>query len=648
MPADDFPDTRRPAYLPIRDYGLIGDCHGSALVGRDGSIDWCCLGRFDADPIFCRILDETRGGFISVAPTEPLFVSRSYVEDTNLLQTVFTTNGGDLVVTDFMPVGRKRGSGTHNYVDLQAPHWLVRQVEAQRGPVVVEVHYRPSMNFARHQLVLRQERRQIVADGGASLVHDAGRFILEDGTARASIKLDPNQRLTLIISGDAIDPESAFDRVDRYREITIAFWREWIAYCRYRGLYGQPVRRSLLVIKLLTYAPSGAIVAAPTTSLPEAIGGPRNWDYRYCWLRDSVFALYALGIAGYGGEARRFSEYLQRACAATAPDLRILYGIEVETDLRELSVDHLSGYADSRPVRIGNGAHEQRQLDVYGEVLDWALLYKALGGRLTTGQRAMVAALADYVAQHWSEPDQGLWEMRKKPAHHVYGKIMSWVALDRAIRLCGANEDWEREQHRILSEIHAKGGLGKYGHLVAAYRGRKTDASLLRAPLVGFPMNEQMIEATIAAVERELRSGDLVYRYRTDDGLHGQEGALLICSFWLVDAYLAVGRHREAKELFEHMLGHANDLGLYSEEIDPKSGCFLGNFPQAYTHLALITSAAHVQLFEQGSRKALQASDADRAKLMVHATLGTRAIWAAFKATWKVGRILPSRTSILD
>ena len=583
-----------------------------------------------------------------MAPTESLSISRSYLAGTNLLETVFTTTEGDLIVTDFMPVGRKRGSGTHNYVDLQAPHWLVRQVEARRGPVAVEVRYRPSMNFARQPVVLRQERYQIVADGGPSLLHDAGGFVIEEGTARASIKLDPNQRLKLIITADAVDPEPAFDRVDRYRETTVAFWREWIAYCRYRGLYGQPVRRSLLVIKLLTYSPSGAIVAAPTTSLPEAIGGPRNWDYRYCWLRDSVFALYALGIAGYGGEARRFSEYLQRACAATAPDLKIMYGIEVETDLRERPVDHLSGYADSRPVRVGNGAHEQRQLDVYGEVLEWALLYKALGGRLTSGQRAMITVLAGYVAQHWTQPDHGLWEMRKQPAHHVYGKIMSWVALDRAIRLCGANDGWEREQHRILSEIRAKGGLGKYGYLVGDYQGRKTDASLLRAPLVGFPMNERMIEATIAAVERELRSGDFVHRYRTNDGLHGQEGAVLICSFWLVDAYLAIGRHREAKELFERMLGHANDLGLYSEEIDPMSGSFLGNFPQAYTHLALISSAAHLQLYERGCGKALQASDADRAKLMVHATLGTRAIWAAFKATWRVGRILPSQKSTLD
>lgn len=636
------------AYPPIRDYGLIGDCHGSALVGRDGSIDWCCLGRFDADPIFCRILDETRGGFISVAPSESSSVSRSYLAGTNLLETVFTTSVGDLVVTDFMPVGRKRGSGTHNYVDLQAPHWLVRQVETRRGPVAVEVRYRPTIDFARQQPILRPEKNQIGADRGPSLVHNLGHFVLEDETARASINLSPGRRLMLIISAGAIDPVAALDRVNRYREATIAFWQEWIAYCRYAGPYGDTVRRSLLVIKLLTYAPSGAIVAAPTTSLPEAIGGPRNWDYRYCWLRDAAFALYALGIAGYGGEARRFSDYLPRVCAATAPDLRIMYGIEGETDLRERSLDYLSGYADSRPVRVGNGAHEQRQLDVYGEVLDWALLYETLGGKLTGGQRAMLAALADYVAEHWTEPDHGLWEMRKEPAQYVYGKIMSWVALDRAIRLCGTNDRWERERVRILSDVRAKGGLAECGHLVGVYNTREMDASLLRAPMVGFPINDELIQATVAAVERELRSGDLLYRYRADDGVEGREGAFLICSFWLVDAYLAIGSHREAKELLERLLGHANDLGLYSEEIDAKSGSFLGNFPQVYTHLALISSAAHLQLCERGGRKALQGSDANRAKLMVHATLGTAAIWAAFKATWKVGRIRPSQKSVLQ
>lgn len=628
-------------YLPIRDYGLIGDCHGSALVGRDGSIDWCCLGRFDADPVFCRILDHSRGGFFSVAPTGEFSSKRSYLADTNILETVLTTAGG------VMPVGRKPGSGTHNYVDLNAPNWLVRQIEARRGAVEMEVVYRPSIKFGRQPTQLHAERDRILVDGGPCLVHDIDNFSVDHDTARAFIKVTPGRPLVLVLSPTPVDSHTARERIDRYREITTAFWTEWIAYCRYDGPYVAAVKRSLLAIKLLIYAPSGALAAAPTTSLPEQIGGTRNWDYRYCWLRDTAFALYALGIAGYGGEARRFSEYLPRVCAATAPDLRIMYGIDGETDLAETTIDNFEGYRASRPVRVGNGAYMQRQIDVFGEVLDFAMLFETLGGKFDKNGRALLASLADYVADHWREPEQGLWEMRGPPLHHVHGKIMSWVALDRAVRLLGANERWERERDRIESEVRLKGGVEQCGHLVQAYNQKNVDAALLRTPMVAYPIDETSMRDTVVAIESDLRSGDFVYRYRTDDGLEGGEGALLICSFWLVDAYLSLGRHAEARELFERLLGHANDIGLYSEEIDPNTGSFLGNFPQAYTHLALIGGAAHLHLYGQRGRAALQGSDADRARLMVHATLGWKAIWAAFRATWKVGRVLPSRKSVL-
>ena len=634
-------------YLPIRDYGLIGDCHGSALVGRNGSIDWCCLGRFDADPVFCRILDDSRGGFFSIAPIGEFSSKRSYLADTNILETVFATTVGDLVVTDFMPVGRKPGSGTHNYVDLNAPNWLVRQIEARRGVVEVEVVYRPSVNFGRQRAQLHAQRDRILADGGPCLVHDVENFAVDHDTARARIKVTPGRSFVLIVSPRPVGAKKTREQIGRYREITSAFWQEWIAYCRYGGPYAAAVKRSLLAIKLLIYAPSGALAAAPTTSLPEQIGGSRNWDYRYCWLRDTVFALYALGITGYGGEARRFSEYLPRVCAATAPDLRIMYGIDGEIDLAEKTLDHLEGYEASRPVRIGNGAYMQRQIDVFGEVLDFAMLFDTLGGKFDKDGRALLAALADHVADHWREPEQGLWEMRGPPLHHVHGKVMSWVALDRAVRLLGDNDRWQRERERIASEVQMNGGVEQHGHLVQAYGQENVDASLLRAPMVAYPLDEKSMRDTVGAIERDLRSGDFVYRYRTDDGIEGGEGALLICSFWLVDAYLALGKHAEAQELFERLLEHANDLGLYSEEIDPVTGSFLGNFPQAYTHLALVNSAAHLRLYEQRGRAALKGSDADRARLMVHATLGWKAIWEAFRATWKVGRILPSRKSVL-
>lgn len=631
---------------PISDYALIGDGHGAALVSRDGAVDWCALGRFDADPVCCRILDRQRGGFLSVVPLGRAQVSRSYVEGTNILQTVYATARGRLVISDFMPVGRRAGSGVHDYVHLAAPLWLVRLIEVVDGRVDVRLQYRPTTQFGLARPSLAFDGDVIAASGGPFLWHNVSGWTLSEAGAEARVTLAPGERRALILSAAPVSGDG-LAAAQRHLAVTQAFWREWLAYCRYRGPYAKAVRRSLLAIKMLIYAPSGALVAAPTTSLPEQIGGTRNWDYRYCWLRDATYALYALAASGYGGEARRFSQYLPRVCAATAPDLRIMYGITGAADLPEKALDHLQGYAGSRPVRVGNDAHRQRQIDVYGEILDWALLFVSLGGRFDQDGRAMLRALADYVAAHWAEPDQGLWEMRRPALQHVHGKIMSWVALDRALRLLGPNETWARERDRIVHEVDARGRSPTNGHLVQAYDRPQMDAALLLVPMTGFPVDEPVLRHTIAAVEAELRSGDFVARYRTADGIAGGEGAFLMCSFWLVDAYLCLGRHGEAKALFERLLGCANDVGLYPEEIDPADGSFLGNFPQAYTHLALIGSAAHLQLYEQRGAGALRGTLADRARLMVSATLGWRAIWASFRATWRLGRVRSSRRSQL-
>lgn len=645
-PGQDSGDSSR-GRLPIRDYALIGDCHGSALVGRNGSIDWCCLGRFDADPIFCRILDLNRGGYLSVTPLERFSVARSYLDGANILQTVFTTEGADVVVTDFMPVGRQPGSGVHDYVDLVAPGWLIRLVEIRRGSAELCIRYRPTLEFGQKlaQLDIRQDC--ISAENGPVLYHNTSGFTVTHDEARATTRLTSGRRLVLVLSGRPMDDVNPIDRVDRLYDITSAFWREWIAYCRYRGPYRDAVRRSLLTIKLLIYAPSGAITAAPTTSLPEKIGGTRNWDYRYCWLRDAAFALYALAVTGYGGEARRFSMYLPRVCAATFPDLRIMYGIDGEIDLEERVIEQFEGHRCSRPVRVGNAAYIQRQIDVYGEILDWALLFEALGGSFSSDSRSMLAAFADYVAEHWHEPDQGLWEMRGPPLHHVHGKIMSWVALDRAIRLLGQNKRWQDERDRIAAEVSARGRGPGDEHLIQAYGRPGVDASLLLTPMTAFPIHDDTLRNTIAAIEKELRSGDFVYRYRTEDGVEGDEGAFLICSFWLVDALLHLGREKDAEELFGRLLACANDVGLFSEEIDVEDHAFLGNFPQTYTHLALIGSAVHFELYAKGGPPALEGSHAERAKRAVSATLGWRAIWAAFKATWRVGRLLSSKKSMM-
>lgn len=634
-------------YSPIEDYAIIGDCHGSALVGRDGSIDWCCLGRFDAEPVFCRILDSERGGYLSVRPVADCSISRSYLGDTNVLQTVFTTEDGQVIVTDFMPVGRRQGSGNHNYVDLVAPKWLVRRVEVVRGSLDVQIKYRPAIKFAREPARLKLEPDRISTERGPTLAHDVTGWEVRGEAAETVRHLERGSGLHLVLSAETIDSALAISQVDQYLGVTLAFWREWIAYCRNRGPFETQVRRSLLAIKLLIYAPSGALAAAATTSLPEQIGGSRNWDYRYCWLRDTSFALYALAIMGYGGEARRFSEYLPRVCAATAPDLRIMYGIDGEFDLEEQQLDHLDGYRGSRPVRTGNGAYLQRQVDVYGEVFDWALLFETLGGHFNERSQGMLTALADHVAAHWREPEQGIWEMRGPPLHHVYGKIMSWVALDRAIRLVGKNQRWEQERDLIVAEVTARGHARENGHLLQAYDYPGVDAALLLAPMVSFPLTKSVLESTVAAIEAELRHGDFVYRYRSNDGLEGDEGAFLICSFWLVDAYLHLGKAAEARKLYERLIGRANDVGLFAEEIDPDGGAFLGNFPQAYTHLALIGSAAHLHLYDRLGANGLLGSYADRAKRMVTATLGWRAVWSAFKATWRVGRMFSSRRSIL-
>jgi alpha,alpha-trehalase len=554
-----------------------------------------------------------------------------------------------------MPVGRRPGAGTHDYVRLKAPGWLIRVIEGKEGRVTLDVTWRPAVDFARRPARLVPEPGVVKAGngkagtpvGGPCLHHDMRDLHLAGDMAHARIEIAAGARRTLVLTPRPAEG-GVLDQAERLRAVTEAFWREWIGYCRYKGPYAAAVQRSALALKLLTYAPTGAIVAAPTTSLPEALGGDRNWDYRYCWLRDSAFTLYALAVLGYSGEARHFVRFLVRACAASHPDLQIMYGIDAEPDLEEQILGHLDGYAGSRPVRTGNGAYRQRQIDVYGEVLDAAMIYKTLGGRIDGAPHGMLEAAADFVAAHWLEPDQGLWEMRGPPRHYTHSKAMSWVALDRACRLLGARPHWEGARDAILEDITSQAVDPASKHLVQAYGRPGTDAALLLLPLVALPLDRRTLEATVAAVERELRHGPFVYRYKSDDGLAGTEGAFFICSFWLVDALLVCGRHDEAKALFEHLLARANDVGLYAEEIDPESGAFLGNFPQAFTHLALIGAAAHLDLYEKGGMNAVIGSHADRARRQVTATFGWRALWAAIKATRRAGRILPSRRSVLD
>ena len=632
---------------PIRDYALIGDCHGAALVSREAGIHWYAPLRFDDDPVFFRLLDHARGGAWEIEVEATRRISREYLPDTAILRTRFETATGVLDLLDYMPVGRKREAGVHDYVSLTAPGWLVRRAECRSGEVFVRMRVAPRGEGFEH------------ASPGFEIVDDGAQF--EDGSTlwcaaeirpapdgdgiEAAFRLSEGEHLNAVLTRlrPLHDPRTS---VDTAFHATCAFWKEWSDYSRYRGPYADAVQRSALTLKLLTYAPTGALVAAPTTSLPEEIGGGRNWDYRFCWLRDATFALFGLSVIGYSGEGRRFSEFLSKRCLRPGAEMRIMYGLDGDPFLPERELDHLAGHADSRPVRVGNAAAEQRQLDVFGELLDWAHLRRELGGKLGRDERALLAEIAEHVCDVWNVPDHGLWEMRGPPLQFTQGKAMAWVTLDRAARLLGDRPRWRENREAILTAIEQKGSVGEPPALTQSFGSRHSDAALLQIPLLGLPLSDSMMEATIRHIEHELRRDDAVYRYLGDDGLEGGEGAFVMTSFWLVDAMLATGRGDEARALFERLLERANDVGLYSEEIDPETGAFLGNFPQAFTHLSVIASAQLLHLYETRGRKGLSGTNADRARRLVGATDGLAALVHTFVRKCRV-RLRSSRASVL-
>jgi alpha,alpha-trehalase len=636
--------AREEMQPPIKDYALIGDCHGAALVSRSGSIDWSTLLRFHDDPDFFRLLDS-RGGFWDVIVQDLQRVSRSYIENTNILETHFEAAGGVLVVTDFMPVGRTRTASTHDYVTLNAPGWLVRRFECVAGKVAFTTRFRPNgANFSTRPLKMKQDEGCICAPGGLALYCRGSVDISDDG-ALIDYTLSEGDRENCVLTRVA----PLFDPIERGEElyqVTLAFWKEWSEYRRYRGPYDQAVARSALALKLLTYAPTGAMIAAPTTSLPEAIGGERNWDYRFSWVRDSTFALYALSVLGYSGEGHRFSHFLRRRCLREGSTLRIMYSVDGEPFLPEREIEDLRGYRGSRPVRVGNDASEQRQLDVFGEVLDWADLRVAMGSKLSRDEKGLLAGIADHVCRTWRQPDHGLWEMRSEPRNFVHGKAMAWVALDRAGRLLGDRELWRKSRAAIIEAIMEDGCRGDPPYLTQSFDTDRTDAALFQIPLLGLPLPDTVVSQTVRRIEDELRVGDFVYRYKVADGLEGREGAFLSTSFWLVEALLMVGRDGEANDLFERLLEHANDVGLFSEEIDSANGDFLGNFPQAFTHLALISSASLLQLHRTKGRKALRGTNADRARRLAGATEGAKALAHALIRNKSI-RLRSSRKSVL-
>jgi GH15 family glucan-1,4-alpha-glucosidase len=591
------PTSDERDYQPIEAYALLGNCEGCALVARDGSLDWACLERFDADPSFSRLLDRQRGGYFVIRPEGTYETTRQYLSRTNILQTTFTTADGFVHLYDFM-VGPEGGEDRPR---------LVRLVSGLTGRVPMVALYRPLAGFAETFANLSITAGRITGKGCPGLVSDAA-FVLakEIATARFTLGGGESKCFALYLGAPPQTPPDAHALMEAVRR-TWALWTENSAYV---GPLADELMRSALVLKMLTYQPTGAIVAAATTSLPEEVGGIRNWDYRFCWIRDACLSFYVLKKFGMSGEAEGFFEFVAALCEREQGQLKPLYSISGKADLEETVIAHFEGWRGSSPVHHGNGAADQHQADAYGQVLDLFYLYDRLGGTLSDDLRTHGARLADISAAHWHEPDAGLWEPRKPEERYLHAAIMNWVALDRAIRLFGERETWCRERDRIVTFVNGK-GVHPDGYYPQYEGGDDVDAALLIAPMVGFPVDETVFAKTVDAIITRLGHGHLVYRYKNDDGLPGHEGTFVLCAFWLVDALLWLGREVEARTRFAALRVLQNDVGLIAEQT-AEDGAFLGNFPQAFSHLGFIHSALMLDLYEYGGREAVKGTYADR------------------------------------
>ncbi|HEX3402918.1 MAG TPA: glycoside hydrolase family 15 protein [Acetobacteraceae bacterium] len=604
QPASDNPrDQPTAARAPqsaarIEDYALIGDCHSAALVSRQGSIDWLCWPRFDSPACFAALVGTSDNGFWRIAPVaDPIRIRRHYLPGTMILETIFDTEAGSVALIDFMTASTGSSS-------------VVRIVEGRSGEVAMRLDLTLRFDYgsAIPWVTRLQNRTGLRAIAGPDVV------VLNSGVQLRGQKLTTiseftvaaGQRIPFALShGESHRTDPVVPQAEAALQEIEAGWTSWSSRCTYHGDWHEAVHRSLLTLKALTYYPTGGIVAAPTTSLPELLGGERNWDYRFCWLRDATFTLLALMHAGYREEAQAWGAWLRRSVAGTPSQVQTLYGLAGERWLMEWEVPWLAGYQGARPVRIGNAASAQLQLDVYGELMD--ALYQEMHNGLTRPsvswnlQRNLVAHLTAI----WDQPDESIWEVRGDPRRFTFSKVMAWVAMDRAIR--GAEEfglpakldQWRALRQRIHDSVYNEGFSTEKNSFVQYYGGTDLDASLLLMPLVGFlPANDPHMLGTVAAIERELMVNGLVLRYRTHenvDGLPPGEGVFLACSFWLVDNLVLQGRRAEARALFERLLDLRNDVGLLAEEYDPRAQRQLGNFPQAFSHLALINSALNLE-----------------------------------------------------
>lgn len=588
-------------YKPISSYGVIGNLRTVALVGLDGSIDWCCMPDFDSPSLFGALLDAGKGGCFQLRPTDVGTSKQMYLPETNVLLTRFMCPEGVGELTDFMPV--------QDSDPADARTDLIRQVRVVRGSVQFRLHCRPAFDYARAGHELKLVPGGAVFSCGSAQVGLSSSIPVSgrDNAAEAEFVLREGESATFLlrwvdVNGGSEPIEPAFSGVPEF-EATVDFWRQWASGVTYRGRWREMVMRSALALKLLTYEPTGAVVAAPTTSLPEEIGGIRNWDYRYTWIRDAAFSIYAFVRLGLTREAERFMEWIDHRAHEKAPDgsLQIMYGLRGEHSLQEQELSHLEGYRGSSPVRVGNAAAGQLQLDIYGELMDAAYLSNKYGKPTTYELWAHLRDLLEYVMRNWQKKDEGIWEIRGGRHHMVYSKLMCWVALDRGIRLAekrslpAPREKWLRTRDRIYEEIMSQGWSESRQAFVQHYDTDALDASNLIMPLTFFisPTDPRML-STLDAMEHSLVSDGLIYRYETGDGafdgLPGREGTFNMCTFWLVEALTRAGKVREAQLIFEKMLTYSNHLGLYAEQTG-LTGEALGNYPQAFTHMGLISAA---------------------------------------------------------
>jgi GH15 family glucan-1,4-alpha-glucosidase len=599
----------RDGPLPIADYALIGDFKTAALVARDGAIDWLCWPRFDSSACFSALLGQARHGNWLIGPVDAVTGTRRYYRGATLvLETVFTTTDGEVAVIDAMPLGL---AGSH----------IIRRVEGRSGQVAMRLHLRIRFDYGSTTpwVTRAQNGDGIVAIAGAEVVALYSPVPLEglDHATIANFDVREGQSVTFVLShGPSHLPPPARIDADAALSDTEAAWLIWSEKCKYHGQYRDAVIRSLIVLKALTYESTGGIVAAPTTSLPEQPGGTRNWDYRYCWLRDATLTLIALMGGGFYDEAQSWRDWLHRSIAGNADEVQIMYGVAGERLLIEWQVGWLPGYMGAKPVRVGNAASQQLQLDIYGEIM--AALHLSRAGGLATPESAwsLQVNMLEHLEKIWQEPDEGIWEVRGGRQQFVQSKVMVWVAFDRAIKdietygLPGPVERWRAVRDAVHADVCSKGFNSEKNSFVQSYGSDRLDASLLALPIGGFlPAEDPRVRGTIAAIERDLTVDGFVLRYRTDagtDGLPPGEGAFLPCSFWLADNLARQGRNADATALFERLLSLRNDVGLLAEECDPRTGRLLGNFPQAFSHLALVNTALHLQdkVAEQAEKNA--------------------------------------------